>query len=680
MIIPQLTPDWVYQQDRQVLAFKDAFYTQSSPQNLINWTEAYNDWRFYAADQSVWMEIYGNMPSGRKRMFNFNHIKTRVDTASGYERRNRKSVICIPRENGHQETADDFSNLMLWAWNKEKILEIESEAFFCALVSGMSLMRIWLDYRKDPVSGDFKVDCLPYNSFIIDPFFKKYDLSDCNGIITRQYITPSEAVTFFPDKFDEILAIPPLGTYRDGRFQFLPETYNVSYNNLMAYDEFYYRAYRTQKLLVDTQNGETFEWRNDDEVRLRMFLENYPEITVVNQEIPTVKVCITLQDRIMYDDVQPTGLDEYPFCPVFTYYLENMPDMSYRVQGLVRQLRDAQFLYNRRKNIELDILESKINSGGVYVEDAVVNPKDLFQSGQGRWIPIKKGHQPQEVVPWPATGLDPSILETSKLLAEEIQQISGVTDELRGVSDADISGYHYMLKQNAAITTLQIPFDHLDRAKILLGRKFLKITQMNMTPGKVERILGKRPSPEFYNKAFGEYDCEIVEGLNTPTQRQMEHMQLLEYFKMGLVSAEAVMDTATIQNKTKVMEDAAKMQQAQQQQMQQKAELELAIAQAQIENLKAQATANQGLGVERLSRVQENQALAVERRAQADKDEEQALLNKVKMLKELEDLDYAHLERLLNLAASLGAVKTTHNEAPQLEGNQTLAENKPQLQ
>lgn len=653
MIQPNLRPDWLYQQDWQVIAYKDAFYTQSSPQNLINWTEAYNDWRFYAADQSVWMEIYGNMPSGRKRMFNFNHIKSRVDTASGYERRNRKSVICVPRENGHQETADQFSKLLLWTYNKEKILETESEAFFYALVSGMSLLRLWLDYRKDPVNGEFKVDSIPYNGYIIDPFFKKYDLSDCNGIITRSYLTPTEVVTLFPDRYDDILSIPPLGTYRDGRFQFLPETYNVSYNNLMAYDEFYYRAYRTQKLLVDTQTGETLEWRKDDKEGLALFLQQFPQIQVIEQDISTVKLCITVQDRVMYDDVQPSGLDEYPFVPVFTYYMENMPDMSYRVQGIVRQLRDAQFLYNRRKNIELDILESKINSGGLYVEDAVVNPKDLFQSGQGRWVPIKKGHTPAEIQPWPATGLDPTILEASRLLADEIQQISGITDELRGMTDDDISGYHYQLRQNAAITTLQIPFDNLSRAKVLVGRKFVKMMQMNLTPGKAARILGEQPTQEFYSKAFGEYDCEIIEGLNTPTQRQMEHIQLLEYFKMGLVPPEVVLETATIQNKNRVMEQSAQMQQQAQQMQQQKLQMEAMVAEAQIANLRAQATANEGLGIERVSRVQENQALAVERRAQAEKDEEQALLNKVKMLKELEMIDVNHLQTLITLAKSL---------------------------
>ena len=34
---------------------------------------------------------------------------------------------------------------------------------------------------------------------------------------------------------------------RDGKFQFMPESYNYGYKNLLTYDEFYYRDYRTQK-------------------------------------------------------------------------------------------------------------------------------------------------------------------------------------------------------------------------------------------------------------------------------------------------------------------------------------------------------------------------------------------------------------------------------------------------
>lgn len=85
-----------------------------------------------------------------------------------------------------------------------------------------------------------------------------------------------------------------------------------------------------------------------------------------------------------------------------------------------------------------------------------------------------------------------------------------------------------------------------------------------------------------------------------------------------------------------------------------------AQAQAQIQELQARAElakarsfADTGLGAERYSRIEENQALAFERMAQARKDDEAALLDKVRILKELDELDLGYVEKLINLANTI---------------------------
>ena len=56
----------------------------------------------------------------------------------------------------------------------------------------MNFLQIWLDYRNDPVSGNIRVDNCSYNSFLIDPYFRKADLSDCNAIWKRSFFTKRE--------------------------------------------------------------------------------------------------------------------------------------------------------------------------------------------------------------------------------------------------------------------------------------------------------------------------------------------------------------------------------------------------------------------------------------------------------------------------------------------------------
>jgi hypothetical protein len=71
---------------------------------------------------------------------------------------------------------------------------------------------------------------------------------------------------------------------------------------------------------------------------------------------------------------------------------------------------------------------------------------------------------------------------------------------------------------------------------------------------------------------------------------------------------------------------------------------------ARTELAKSRSIADQGLGLERLSRVKENQALAEERTAAAEKDRDQALLNLIKATKELDNMDLSHISQLINIA------------------------------
>ena len=635
----------------------EASYAESITINQSFWGEADTDLRFMANDQTLWNDLYGNLPANRRRQFSFNRIARVVNMISGYQRRNRMSTIVSPIENGDAETADQFTKVLMWVNQQESVLETISEAFYGSLITGMNLLQVWIDYRSDPVSGNIKVDNCAYNSFLIDPYFRKADLSDCNNIWKRSFLTKRECISLLPDHAEEILGLQgnDSGTGRDAKFQFMPESYNYGMKNLLTYDEYYYRDYRTQKMLCDSQTGETMEWKSDNKEGLAQFLKVYPQITVIEQEIPTVRLAIVIQGKVFYHGPNPQGVDSYPFVPVFAYYHPEMPYYPWRIQGVVRSLRDAQYLYNRRKAIELDILESQINSGWKYKENALVNPKDVFLSGQGRGLALKEEAQMTDVEQIMAPQIPPSMIELSKILADEIQQISGVNEELLGSAVDDKAGILSMLRQGAGLTTLQVLFDNLDRAQKNLGKLMIDLIQVNFTPGKVKKILeGEEPMPQFYNKAFGKYNASVEEGLNTTTQKQMMFAQLLQLRDSGVpITNEDLLEASTFQGKKKIVENMQKVQQEQAQQQQQQMQAQMQLQQAQAELAHSRSLADQGLAVERASRVEENRAMAIKQLHEANKEDELALLNKVKILKELEDMDLGHIERLINMANSL---------------------------
>jgi hypothetical protein len=654
-LFPVLGAQYYDEKDKAILARMEEFYGDAVTINQAFWSEADTDTRFYVGDQTVWNDLYGNAPANRRRQFSLNRIRRIVQMPSGHQRRNRKSTIVVPYENGDDQTADQYTKIFNWINQKEQVLETLSQSFEGALITGMNLLQLWVDFRNDPISGDIKVDNCSYNSFLIDPYFRKADLSDCRALWKRSFLTRRECISLLPAHADEIINMAGQDN-RDGKFQFMPESYNYGLRNLLTYDEFYYRDYRTQKLLVDTMTGEATEWKSSDHDALKQFVSRYPQIIIQEQEVPTVNVAIVVEGKVLYNGANPLGIDRYPFVPVFGYFQPEVPYYPWRIQGMVRGLRDAQYLYNRRKVIELDILESQINSGFIIKENSLVNPQDVYMAGQGRTLWMKESAQMTDVQPIQTPQIPPSMIELSRILGEEISQISGVNEELLGSAVDEKAGILSMLRQGAGLTTLQTLFDQLDASQKLLGSLMLEVVQTNFTPGKVKKILSQEPSPQFYNKSFGRYDAAVAEGLNTTTQRQMQFAQLLQLREIGEpIPSDVLLQAATIQNKKELIDaiKAANQAQNEAEQVRMQSTLEEQSARTNLAN--ARATADKGLGIERLSRVAENQELARERRAEAEKDRMGALLDMVKALKELDSIDLQQLEKLLWLSNTLKA-------------------------
>ena len=569
---------------------------------------------------------------------------------TGYQRQHRKSTIVGAIENSSEHTSSQFTKLLFHQNQRGHILETISDAFEGAVTTGMNLLSVWMDYRNDPVNGDLCVDNVAYNGYLIDPYFKKMDLSDCNNLWTRKYLSRAQVESLLPGRKDEIKSMRGWGN-RDGKFQFMPESYNYGMQDLLIYDEFWYLDTRLQKMLVDPQTGETMEWRGIDD-DLKEFNQAFPHVIVIDQEIPTVKLAVVVQGKVMYNGPNPLGIDRYPFVPVWGYYEPQIPYFPWRVQGVVRGIRDAQYLYNRRRIIELDILESQMTSGYIYRENDLVNPKDVFLQGQGRGLAIKETGRglADSVIPIQAPQIPPSMIQLSELLGKDVSEISGVNEELLGSAQDDKAGILSMLRQGAGLTTLQILFDQLDMSQRLLGELQLRLIQQNWTPGKVQRIVGEEPTPEFYNRAFGKYDAVVEEGLNTSTQRQMQFAQLLQLKELGVpVPTDILIKSSTLQNKDELVKAIQQSEQQQQQMQMQQQQAQVAVLQAQIKDLESKAIANQGLGVERASRVEENRALAIERIAEAQKDRDLGTLDKIKAIKELTEIDLKHLEKALGI-------------------------------
>ena len=657
MLVRNLQDDsYLFQKDRSVQQMMDYTYAQAITINQSFWSEADIDTRFKVGDQSLWEDYYGNLPAFRRKQFYFNRIRRVCNLITGYQRRNRKSTIASPVGHEDDKAASQWSKLLFHTLKQADADDMISEAFENGSVTtGMSLLNTWINYSQDPHSGDIRLDHVPYNSFLIDPYFRKKDLSDCNFIWRRQWLSKEAVKSLIPESEAGFVDSLSARGNRDGKFQFMAEAYNYGMQDLLSYDEYWYRAMREATFLYDPKFGMTKEWKGDKK-NLDAYLARFPQLTTMKAMVPTVKLAVVVEGHTVYHGPNPLRIDKYPFIPFIGYYEPNLPYFPWRVQGVVRNLRDSQFLYNRRKVIELDILESQVNSGFKYKPTSLVNPRDIFLEGQGKGIPLKEEADMNDVQEIQPAQIPPSMLQLSELLGREIQEISGVNEELLGSADDDKAGILSMLRQGAGLTTLQVLFDQLDASQKLVGEITLDLIRENYSLGKIARILGEIPEDEFKEKLWLNYDVRIEEGVNTTTQRQMQFAQLLHLHEAGIPGLmPSIVRAATLQDKEEVIQSVQQQEQQQAQMQQMQLQTQMALVQAQTQNFQGQAVANYGLGKEREARIAENSELAIERRAKAIEDITDAQLNRAKVLSELQNIDLTQIQQLLTIAEMLKA-------------------------
>lgn len=652
-------------QAKDLKQMMDWFYNTQYTSNSTLWLQGAIDKRFKVGDQNLYNQAFGNNNQSYQKFF-FNLIRRHINMICGFQRKNRKSTITMPVNDNDDPLADDYNKTMRWCEDRDGFQEYLSQAFEGSCDTGETLLHLYPDYTYDPISGDLFTDAVQYNNYLMDQYCRKQDLSDCNGIWRRRWTSKEGAKLLIPGYSKEIDKMKP-GGMKDGRFPLQAELQNVAVNNLFTYDEFYYRTTRPAKIVLDPISGEASEWEEnegDEDDMMERVLAQQPWLIVKESQVPTVKMVISLGGKVVYHGANLLGIDQYPFVPSQCYIEIDIQSYAWRKQGVIRNLRDAQFLYNMRKIIELQILQSSVNAGWIYPVDVVTDTKAFRQSdgGNGFLIPLKAGHLPGEIQRIEPVNIPASLIELSNSLAEDITKISGVNEELLGSATDDKSGILSMLRQGAGLTTLQTIFDKLDYTQRLYGKIRLQAIRKNFSKGKIRNILGHDADPRFWSSHSQKYSVAVEEGNYSTTQRQMELQQLLHFKELGMAIPEkSILRAAFITNKRQVIEDMEEEKQQQAQQAQQQAQQQSQIDQAKIANEMSKAQLNQASIAEKFAKIQDIQASAEHKEMEAD-------LNLVKLAMELEDVQFNQIKYAFDFAQGVKEANKIDKEQTALAG------------
>jgi hypothetical protein len=614
--------------------------------------EADKDLRFYLGDQWDESEKKALFAEGRNT-YVFNRVRPVVNMITGYQRQHRLSSIVMPVENSDQRTADQLSETLMHVMNYGDGYQNISDCFSGAVKTGWNLASIWLDYREDPINGDIRFSREPWNGFILDPYFTKLDLSDCSYIIRRKYLGVDLVASMLPGQEDEVRALHKMGWERDDKFTWLPYQRQPNGQDLMAYNEFYLQKWKSQPVIVDMETGEHRDWEGDKELFQQLKAMN-PNFELSSRQRRYMEMHIIVNDQLMRTEENPYGLDTYPFVPFTAVFEPESDQWGLKVQSLIRCMRDPQREANRRRSQMVDMLDSQINSGTIAKEGSVVNPRSLFQASQGKVIWRTAESMPEDVQKIPPAQIPPSMFQLQQQFDQDIKEIAGVNDAAFGVMESgNESGVLTMLRQGAALTNLQDVFDNLRHSQKHLSTLALKMIQQ-WTPEKIKRIINDEPTQEFYNQDFTKYDCVVQEGLLTETQRQMYFRQLVELRELGApVTGKQLAEAAPVQGKSDYIEEMEQMEEQQAQAAQKAEALQEQMAMAQKDLVTSQAIHQMASAKERFTRGVANMGLEDERTSEAVQNRTQAVLDQVKAIKELDEMDVRTAKEELMLAAML---------------------------
>lgn len=601
---------------------------------------------------------------------------------TGYQRQHRKSINYIPTEGGDPQTTDQYTRIITHVANAGAIHEQFSRACEQSCVQGMALLQPYLDYTgDDQAQGQLKVKLWEYNAFLIDPYFREPDASDAQFIWCQEYISKKEAESRFPGKLEQIA--PMAGTpQRYGSFYFLPENYNMARNDLMVLSYVWYKWKRKKKRLYSRSRNQFFDFAGGQE-NLDRILYAIEDMEEVNVEVPTWKLAVVLNDQLMFQGDNPLGFDGCPMVPIYWNYEPHNNYYDLRVRGLVRTMRDSNYLLNRRIIINHDISEATINQGWKRKVGAVANEDNLKKSGQGWDVIINEGYELTDC----EKILPSSVPESDMALADQLRSLifatSGVDlENWSAQNDRQASSLTTMLKQAANLMVLQKYFDQWDYALKVLGDRLLQVVLNNWSAEKVKLLIGEEPSPFFYSKIFSKYQVIVEEGELTPTQQNMQAQSLMDInqaFGREVFPPSMIVPHLNITGKAQAIQFLQQQEQQAQAVQQEATTIQHAFDEAKLKELYAKAAAQIATARERHGRAEADIGLFEERLSEITHNRAMATKAKMEALEKMVDViaKYGEIEAALKMSEieSFDYTQQRHEDEEKIDARRTAMAN-----
>jgi hypothetical protein len=482
---------------------------------------------------------------------------------------------------------------------------------------------------------------LGWNQFLLDPSLTQGDLSDCDNILTAQWISSDKAKILVPSRGRAIDDIKP--ALLSSRWRYLGNPYLNNKAKKRLFEQWWRRQTKFVPTVISRVSGEEISledfanrfYSGDKRFARRRINEMvHPDIgplaSVYQKPVNRIRLTIFLDDEFLWDGVNPLKSDDYQFVWLKGDWCPESPRGELKLQSFTRGLRDPQRARNRRFNQIMDIAESHIQAGRVVRSKWLLNPEDAHRSGQG--IALHTNEEMPDEAPlkaafeqFGAPDIPPGLFAALEAADKDETEAMGFNNEIFGSDDKDIPGILHSYRTGQALTGQAGVFEGYRDAKRRTGQILVSLIQLNYTERQVAELINEFPVPGFYKKDLIKNDCTPMEGLLSDSQQQIFFMTLLnlramfpdERAKLPLSEVARYSPTAFKSSLMEIIRRAELKEQQMQQQMQQ--------AQAKQERLQEALTASE-------------LAQSEERRAQAFENQTSAALDRVNTAAKIHEL------------------------------------------
>ena len=280
-----------------------------------------------------------------------------------------------------------------------------------------------------------------------------------------------------------------------------------------------------------TEEAETLGIRKDE----------IPQIEIREVDRPYVELNILLNGEPFYCGEDKTGIVEtYPFVPIICYLEPSIWMASQRIQGISSTLWSAQREFNKRHMKIIDMMDSTISTGFKYLLGSVPDPQDMQQSGQNKLIGVDP-EAPQglaSVEELHGGAANSSLVEYQQVLDQLTLTLANVNESVLGVDEkgnTQISGRLAEVRIAQGLRGNRKIMDQVETSQQVLGGLNMTCIQKHYPPGKVERILGRKPTEQFYNSEFEQYDAVIKQGVRSKSQKDAYYYEIVNLKREGIV-------------------------------------------------------------------------------------------------------------------------------------------------